>query len=236
NCGNFSDDDNDFFYDCSDPDCFSDPVCIDTDFDGWPDIYDNCPLVENGFQEDSDFNGIGDACQDGDSDGALDTVDNCLEVANPDQADTDLDLIGNVCDPTESRCNNGTDDDDDDLIDCEDPDCAKAQVCQPLPDSDEDGVPNATDNCPDDANPDQADNDGDGAGNICDGSPDGPPDTGGDSNIATGDVGGGGCALNSNAAEAPGALLFLTMLGTCSLVWRIRRQSTAVINRFPARR
>jgi len=224
NCGNFFDDDNDGFFDCGDPDCFTDPFCIDTDGDFWPDIIDNCPAVANGMQEDSDFNGIGDACQDGDADGALDTVDNCLDVVNPDQADTDLDLIGNACDPTESRCNNGTDDDEDDLIDCDDPDCATAQVCLPPPDSDNDGVSNATDNCPDDANSDQADNDGDGAGNACDSSPDGPTDTGGDSNIASGDVGGGGCALTSNAAEAPGTLLFLTLLGTSSLVWRIRRQ------------
>lgn len=36
------------------------------------------------------------------------------------------------------------------------------------PDRDGDGIPDGTDNCPDDANADQADNDGDGAGNACD--------------------------------------------------------------------
>jgi hypothetical protein len=43
-------------------------------------------------------------------------------------------------------------------------------------DSDGDGVPDETDNCPSISNPDQADNDGDGIGNVCDPTPD-PPST-----------------------------------------------------------
>jgi sugar lactone lactonase YvrE len=39
------------------------------------------------------------------------------------------------------------------------------------PDTDGDGVPDATDNCPDRANPDQADADGDGLGDVCDNCP-----------------------------------------------------------------
>jgi hypothetical protein len=42
-----------------------------------------------------------------------------------------------------------------------------------LPDDDGDGVPTATDNCPDDSNPDQADTDQDQAGNACDADDDG---------------------------------------------------------------
>ena len=38
----------------------------------------------------------------------------------------------------------------------------------PLPDNDEDGVPNSIDNCPDAANPGQEDADGDGVGDVCD--------------------------------------------------------------------
>jgi hypothetical protein len=46
-----------------------------------------------------------------------------------------------------------------------------------IPDRDADGVPDATDNCPDKANSDQADADGDGVGNACEVLPDGriPP-------------------------------------------------------------
>lgn len=39
---------------------------------------------------------------------------------------------------------------------------------RPVIDSDEDGIPDARDNCPAEFNPDQADTDGDGAGDVCD--------------------------------------------------------------------
>lgn len=39
---------------------------------------------------------------------------------------------------------------------------------QPVPDSDLDGIPDETDNCPEASNPTQNDKDGDGAGNACD--------------------------------------------------------------------
>jgi hypothetical protein len=45
------------------------------------------------------------------------------------------------------------------------------------PDGDGDGTSNATDNCRNDSNPDQADADGDGVGDVCDLCPDTPPDT-----------------------------------------------------------
>ncbi len=38
------------------------PPLPDTDGDGVPDIFDNCPLTPNPLQEDSDFDFIGDAC------------------------------------------------------------------------------------------------------------------------------------------------------------------------------
>ena len=39
------------------------PPTTDTDGDGWPDSCDNCPLVANADQLDSDLDGIGDACE-----------------------------------------------------------------------------------------------------------------------------------------------------------------------------
>ncbi len=45
------------------------------------------------------------------------------------------------------------------------------------PDRDEDGIPDASDNCPDTPNPDQADTDGDGLGDVCDNCPEDPDKT-----------------------------------------------------------
>ncbi|WP_297796922.1 thrombospondin type 3 repeat-containing protein [uncultured Eudoraea sp.] len=71
----------------------------DDDNDGILDVNDNCPLIGNADQLDSDGDGEGDACDlDDDNDGVLDTEDNCPLVANADQADSDNDSIGDVCD------------------------------------------------------------------------------------------------------------------------------------------
>lgn len=43
--------------------------------------------------------------------------------------------------------------------------------CGLPPDRDQDGIPDCSDNCPDDPNPDQADGDGDGVGDACDDCP-----------------------------------------------------------------
>ena len=49
-----------------------------------------------------------------------------------------------------------------------DNDIAISGLYEPLVDSDGDGIPDEDDNCPNDSNPDQADNDGDGMGDVCD--------------------------------------------------------------------
>ena len=64
---------------------------------------DNCPIVDNSDQKDSDGNGIGDACE-GDTDGdgipdnGEDRDDNCPFISNGDQRDEDGDGIGDLCD------------------------------------------------------------------------------------------------------------------------------------------
>ena len=72
----------------------------DDDNDGVLDVDDNCPLIGNASQLDTDGDGEGDACDtDDDGDGVVDSEDNCPLIANADQADTDGDGIGDVCDP-----------------------------------------------------------------------------------------------------------------------------------------
>lgn len=117
-----------------------DPVFVDTDGDRIADSEDNCPLVANADQLDTDGDGFGDACEvDTDFDGVIDDVDNCINTPNPDQADADADGVGDACevDPT-------------------------------VDDADADGIVDGTDNCPNVANADQADADADGIGDVCD--------------------------------------------------------------------
>ena len=49
------------------------------------DILDNCPIVYNPYQEDSDGDLVGDSC------------DNCPLIANPNQEDTDTNGVGDHC-------------------------------------------------------------------------------------------------------------------------------------------
>ncbi|WP_437818682.1 thrombospondin type 3 repeat-containing protein [Sorangium sp. So ce1078] len=147
----------------------------DDDNDGASDADDNCPLVPNPDQTDTDDDGLGNACDgDDDDDATSDEADNCPLVPNPDQTDTDDDGPGDACDG----------DDDDDAASDEDDNCPLV----PNPDqtdTDDDGLGNACDgdddgdaasdeddNCPLVPNPDQTDTDDDGLGDACDGDDD----------------------------------------------------------------
>lgn len=94
---------------------------------------------------------------DPDGDGIASAMDNCPTVFNPIrpldnmmQANSDMDMLGDACDPCPLNAN--------------------TTMCTPpdMNDRDADGVPNATDNCPDLANRDQADADMDMKGDACD--------------------------------------------------------------------
>ena len=124
---------------------------------------------------------------DQDNDGVSDENDNCRSVSNPTQTDIDNDGIGDVCD-------NDADGDGfiatfptSDLYDCNDndpsiflgapeicgdgidQDCSGADLACVI-DLDSDGIPDSTDNCPSEPNPDQSDIDNDGIGDVCDSS------------------------------------------------------------------
>jgi len=153
----------------------------DTDNDGVLDNVDNCPLIANPDQADTDGDGIGDVCEpDTDGDDVIDDSDNCPLIKNPDQADTDGDGVGDACDGGADTDGDGIEDASDNCpfdpnADQQDTDGdGIGDVCDTVEgaDSDGDGVPDNSDNCPLIANPDQADTDGDGVGDACDGGAD----------------------------------------------------------------
>lgn len=80
------------------PSTVLDDVKVDFDKDGVNAKTDNCLLLKNVNQLDTDRDKFGNACDtDDDNDGVADTLDNCPLIKNATQADTDGDGIGNSC-------------------------------------------------------------------------------------------------------------------------------------------
>ncbi len=169
-------------------DIWATPIWVyDTDEDGLPNDYDNCPRTHNPLQANMDNDLLGDAC-DPDMDG--DGHPNDVEVAagsNPRDFrstphDRDGDGFGND-EETEAGSNpddpaSVPSDADADGFDTDEEMAAGSDpfnAASTPDDPDADGHDNDADNCPEDANANQADGDSDGIGNACDGNPnDGP--------------------------------------------------------------
>ena len=146
------------------------PVSPDTDGDGTDDGPDNCPLIANADQLDTDSDGTGDACDtDDDDDGTDDVTDNCPLIANADQLDTDGDGLGDACD--EDADDDGTPDVTDNcpLIANADQLDTNSDGIGDACDTDDDGdsIPDVADNCPLISNSDQLDSNSFGVGDAC---------------------------------------------------------------------
>jgi Thrombospondin type 3 repeat len=104
----------------------------------------------------------GGGTTDTDLDGVIDSADNCVNIKNAGQNDQDGDGLGNPCDD---------DRDGDGVLNVDDPAPTDPNIPGTTPDptdTDNDTVPDSSDNCPDVANADQADSDGDRIGDACD--------------------------------------------------------------------
>jgi hypothetical protein len=76
---------------------------LDSDADGVLDAADNCQIIENANQSDTDGDALGDPCDpDADGDSVPNDEDNC-ELYNPDQADLNENWVGDACEELEKQ-------------------------------------------------------------------------------------------------------------------------------------
>ena len=169
---NQNDTDNDGIGDACDGDSDSDGV---NDYDGFK-LKDNCRFVKNPSQSDRDNDGIGDACDDDfDGDYVRNALDNCPSIYNPNQEDVDRDRVGDVCDGDADNdwvCNVGGPKTGG-LGIVPNIGCVAGRGSTGLETVAVNGssfgtLPRPADNCPLNANRDQADSDNDTVGNACD--------------------------------------------------------------------
>ncbi|GEM_PF-3556207 len=193
-CPNDPEDDEDSDKICSPEDvCPSDPnkttsgqcgcgvADTDSDSDSIANCHDNCSLISNQEQTDSDQDGRGDVCDtcplddknDVDGDGVCGDADNCPANHNPDQLDCNWNGVGDTCEIQEngfiglaSVCG----DMDEDGVSNEEDNCPVVPNGNQL-DTDQDMIGDLCDNCPLNANNHQADDDGDTVGDACDDCP-----------------------------------------------------------------
>jgi hypothetical protein len=93
----------------------------DYDNDGVPDSLDNCPLVANTNQADSDHDGVGDVCDPDD----LDRDGDGYSTREGDCDDGDAKIHPKA----DEVCDDGDDNDCDGHVDCGDQDCEKSPKC-----------------------------------------------------------------------------------------------------------
>ena len=167
--------------------CLSGDDSQDQDFDTIPDACDqcglpiDCPTCSGAYFDDSidaDNNGTPDCMEaDADGDGIVNGIDVCVGANTSDDADGDG--VPDDCDAFPADPNEAIDSDGDGVGD-------ESDACPGFPDSndfdadgtpdgcdadiDNDGIPNANDNCPayNSVDADQTDTDHDGAGDLCD--------------------------------------------------------------------
>ncbi len=151
----------------------------DPDGDGIPDSTDNCPIISNVDQTNTDGDLLGNACDpDDDNDTIMDSSDQCPTQAETLNGYQDTDGCPDVVPPTDTDGDGISDSNDHCPINAEDKDfyydedgCPDPDTATSPTDADNDGIQNKVDICPLSANnedgcpdvvPPPTDTDGDG--------------------------------------------------------------------------